>query len=149
MNDWRSTLNSMIKSRVGVTRAEQENAAFEQFLDAVALPALNELAEELITNHQRNAQVRRAPASVTLQVRDGEEEEITFRVMKHFAPNGILPRAEVRMIKGNRYVKYSSMFKPDPQNYNAMEVTQEEIIYCFLKYYGMVMNGGKMAESGE
>lgn len=145
MGDWRSELNGMMGQRACVTRAEQENADFERFLDKVAVPALTEVAEELTKKHQRDAQVRRAPASATLQVRFDELEEISFSIMKHFVQTGILPRAEVRLNKGVRFVKYASMFKPDPQNYNAMDVTGDEIIHCFLKYYGMVMCGGGAA----
>ena len=141
MSDWRQALSGMMGSRACVTRAEQENQIFENFLDTVAMPALKEVADELSEKHGRDAQVRRAPASVSLQVRYQDEEEITFRVMKHFVQAGILPRAEVRLNKGSLFVKYESMFKPDPQIYSIDSITQDEIIYCFLKYYGMVMGG--------
>ena len=146
MNDWRSELNGMMGARACVTRAEQENAAFEHFLDTVAKPALEEVAEELVRNHGRDAQVRRAPASVSLQVRYGDEEEITFRVLKHYVQSGILPHADVRLNRAAHYLKYESMFKPDPQTYPISDVTGEEIIRCFLKYYGMVMCGGNRPE---
>jgi hypothetical protein len=132
-----------MSGRARVTRAEQENAQFEAFLDAVALPALTEVAEELHGKHGRDAQVRRAPASVTLNVRIGELEEISFRVLKHFVQTGILPRAEARLNRGQRFVKYESMFKDDPQNYPISEVTRDEIIACFIKYYRMVMDPGQ------
>lgn len=140
MADWRSELNGLMGGRGRLTRAEQENAEFEDFLDAVALPSLSEVAEELSGKHGRDAQVRRAPASVTLCVRAGEVEEITFRVMKQFVQNGILPRAEVRINRGTRFVKYDSMFKEDPQNYPITEVTADEIIGCFIRYYKMAMS---------
>ncbi len=140
MADWRNELSGIIGGKARVTRAEQENALFEDFLDTVALPALTEVAEELNGKHGRDAQVRRAPASVTFSVRTADVEEISFRVMKHFVQNGILPRAEVRLNRGQRFVKYESMFKDDPQNYPITEVTKEEIIGCFIKYYRMVMD---------
>jgi hypothetical protein len=67
-------------------------------------------------------------------------EEITFRVMKQFVQNGILPRAEVRLNRGQRLVKYESMFRADPQTYPITEITQDEVIACFIKYYRMVMD---------
>ena len=140
MADWRNELNGILVGKARVTRAEQENAVFEAFLDATAMPALAEIAEELNGKHGRDAQVRRAPASATLSVRSGEVEEITFRVMKHFVQSGILPRAEVRLNRGQRFVKYECMFKDDPQNYPIADVTKEEVIGCFLKYYRMVMD---------
>ena len=143
MADWRSELSGILGGKARATRAEQENAQFEAFLDAVALPALNEVAEELTGKHGRDAQVRRAPASVTLSVRAAEVEEISFRVMKHFVQTGILPRAEVRINRGTRLVKYECMFKDDPQNYPIAEVTTQEIIATFIKYYRMVMDPGQ------
>ena len=140
MADWRNELSGILGGKARVTRAEQENALFEDFLDTVALPALTEVAEELNGKHGRDALVRRAPASVTLSVRSAEAEEISFRVMKHFVQNGILPRAEVRLNRGQRFVKYESMFKDDPQTYPITAVTKTEIIGCFIKYYRMVMD---------
>ncbi len=143
MGDWRNELSSVMGGRGSLTRAEQENAEFEDFLDMVAMPALSEVAEELGNNHGRDAQVRRAPASVTLCVRAGDIEEITFRVMKQFVQNGILPRAEVRIRRGTRFVKHDSMFKDDPQKYPITEVTPEAIIECFIRYYKMAMSNGQ------
>jgi hypothetical protein len=142
MADWRNELNGILGGRARATRAEQENAQFEAFLDNIALPALAEVAEELIGKHGRDAQVRRAPASVTLSVRSRETEEISFRVLKHFVQTGILPRAEARLNRGQRFVKYESMFKDDPQNYPICEVTKDEIIVCFIRYYRLVMDPG-------
>lgn len=140
MSDWRNDLNGILGGKARATRAEQENAQFEAFLDAMAMPALAEVAEELNGKHGRDAQVRRAPASVTLSVRAGDVEEIIFRVMKHFVQSGILPRAEVRLNRGQHFVKYESMFKEGPQTYPVTEITKEEIIGCFIKYYRMVMD---------
>lgn len=146
--DWRNELTGIMGGKARATRAEQENALFEEFLDSTAMPALAEVSDELGGKHGRDAQVRRAPASVTLSVRAGDVEEITFRVMKHFVQSGILPRAEVRLNRGQRFVKYESMFKDDPQTYPIAEVTKDDIILCFLKYYRMVMDKN-MANSQE
>lgn len=137
--DWRAELGGILGGKARTTRAEEENAVFEAFLDAVAIPALSEIAEELGQKHGRDAQVRRAPASATLSVRAGEAEEISFRVMKQFVQNGILPRAEVRLNRGQRLVKYESMFREDPQTYPISAITRDDVIGCFIKYYRMVM----------
>ena len=140
MPDWRNELNGILGGKARATRAEQENAVFEAFLDSTAIPALTEVAEELNGKHGRDALVRRAPASATLSVRAGDTEEITFRVMKHFVQSGILPRAEVRINRGQRFVKYECMFKEGSQAYPITDVTKDEIIECFIKYYRMVMD---------
>lgn len=142
MADWRNELNGILGGKARATRAEQENALFEAFLDSTAMPALTEVAEELNGKHGRDAQVRRAPASATLCVRNGDVEEATFRVMKHFVQSGILPRAEVRLNRGQRFVKYESMFRDGVQTYPISDITKDEIIACFIKYYRLVMDGG-------
>lgn len=139
MSDWRKELNSIIVNKAHATRAEQENARFETFLDSVALPALQEVAEELNSSHEREAQVRRSPASVTLCVRSNGVEEITFRVMKHFVQSGILPRAEARLNRGQRFIKFEGMFRDDPQTYAIGDVTKGDVIGCFLRSYRMLM----------
>ena len=141
--DWRNELGGILAGKARATRAEQENAIFEAFLDTVAIPALQEVAEELTARHGRDAQIRRAPASATLSVRYNDIEEITFRVMKHFVQNGILPRAEVRLNRGQKMMKYEGMFRADPQTYSIAAVTKDDIILGFLKYYRMGMDGGE------
>lgn len=140
MNSWRNELRSVLGGKARLTRAEQENAEFEAFLDSVAMPALEEVAEELNLHHNRDAQVRRAPASVTLCVRNANTEEITFRVMKQFVQNGILPRAEVRVNRGAAFLKYDSMLKESPHNYPIGDVTRTEVINCFIRYYKLCLS---------
>ncbi|MFO7936255.1 MAG: hypothetical protein R6V06_01440 [Kiritimatiellia bacterium] len=140
MADWKSELEDIISSKAKASRAQQENAVFEEFLDAVALPALKQIAEELRATHGRETAVRRAPASVTLNVRYGNDDEINFQVMKHFVQSGILPRAEVRLNRAQKMIKYAGMFRDDPQNYPISEVTRDDIIRSFLKYYRMTMD---------
>jgi hypothetical protein len=140
--DWKNELSSIMECKTRVTRAEQENAVFEEFLDKIAVPGLNEIADEFCKKHNRDAQVRRAPASVTLSVRSNDTEEISFRVMKHYVQNGILPRAEVRVNRGQRHTKYESMFRADPQNYTILAVTKEDVITTFIKYYRIGLDSG-------
>ncbi len=148
LSNWRTELGGILGGRARATRAEYENSVFEEFLRTVAMAALNDLAEELNANLGRDAQVRLAPGSATISVRNKatDAEEITFRVMKHFVQNGILPRAEVRLNRGQRLVKYESMFRPDPQTYPISVVTADDIIQCFLRYYRMGMEGNNSVE---
>ena len=140
MSEWKSELSGIISSKSRASRAQQENAVFEAFLDEVAMPTLKMIAEELSEKHDRKTQVRRAPASATLNVRFEDNDEIIFQVMKHFVQSGILPRAEVRLSRGQKLIKYASMFKDDPQNYPISNISREEIIQCFLKYYRLTMD---------
>ena len=139
MSDWRQELGSIIQGRMRATRAEIENAQFEVFLSKVALPALRSIAEEL-TKHNREAVVREAPASAILTVRNGINEEIRFQLMKRYASSGIVPYAEIRLLKGQRYVKYDASFAPEGQSLAIDDVTQEKIIACFLEHFRMVLD---------
>lgn len=140
MTDWKKELNGIVRSKSPMSRAQQENEIFEEFLDEIAMPALKKIADELNGNHGREALVRRAPASATLQVRFEDQDEITFQVMKHFVQSGILPRAEVRLNRGQKLIKYAGAFKEDPQSYPISDVTQEDVIQCFLKFYRLTMD---------
>jgi len=141
MSDWRQELGSIIQGRTRATRAEIENAQFEVFLSKVALPALRSIAEEL-AKHNREAVVREAPASAILTVRNGINEEIRFQLMKRYAPGGIVPYAEIRLLKGQRTVKYDSNFAPEGQSLTIDDVTQEKIIASFLEHFRMVLDTG-------
>jgi len=140
MSDWRQELGGILEGKSKATRAEKENAEFELFLSRVAVPALRQLAEEL-TRHGREATVRDAPASAMLTVRHGAVTEITFRVMKRYVPSGILPYAEVRLAKGQRFVNHDGTFREGGQPYTLDDVQVEDIIRCFIKYYRTILNG--------
>lgn len=140
--DWKKELNSILEGRARVSRAEQENAMFEEFLDKTAVPALHEIASEFTANHGREAKVHRFPGAALLTVMNNGVEEISFRIFKHFVANGILPSAEVRVNRGACTAQYSSMFRPDPQTYPISAVTGEDVITCFIKYYRLVREGG-------
>lgn len=140
MSDWRQELGGILEGKSKATRAEQENAVFEGFLTKVAVPALRQLAEEL-GRHGREATVRDAPASAMITVRHGAITEITFRIMKRYIASGILPYAEVRLAKGQRFVNHDGVFREAGQLYTLDDITIEDIIRCFLKYYRTILDG--------
>ena len=142
MSDWRQELDSIFEGRARAARAEQENAEFESFLDSVALPALQELAQEFNSRHEMDARVRRTAGAVTITVYGDGVEEINFRVLKHYCQTGILPTAEVRVNRGAYQAKYESMFKSEDIDYKISDVTKDDVIACFIKYFRMVRDGG-------
>ncbi len=137
--DWRKELGGILEGRSRSSRAEQETAQFDAFLQRVVAPALRQVSEEL-SHHGREASVRSAAASVALTVRNGDIEEIAFRVMRRSVPSGILPYAEVRMRKGLRLVKTEGNFREAGQAYALDDVTAEDVIRCFLKHFRMVLD---------
>ncbi len=140
MEEWKKELENILSGVQRSTRAEKENAMFERFLKNVAAPALQQIADELV-RLGRDAVLREAPASTILSVkRDAGIEEISFRIVRHFVNSGILPRAEVRIFRNQRIVRYEGMFRPEGAEYTMADITQRDIIEAFLYYYRMVTN---------
>lgn len=140
MEEWKKELENILSGVQRSTRAEKENAMFERFLKNVAAPALQQIADELV-RLGRDAVLREAPASTILSVkRDAGIEEISFRIVRHFVNSGILPRAEVRIFRNQRIVRYEGMFRPEGVEYTMADITQRDIIEAFLYYYRMVTN---------
>ena len=139
MADWRKELSGILERRTRASRAEQENALFDEFLQNVAGPALNELATEL-ERHGRDAQIRTLPAAMQLVVRYGDVEETAFRILKRSVPNGLVPYAEVRLRKGLRLVKTESVLRDTPTLTLLEEINSGDVINCFLKHYRMVLD---------
>ena len=142
-NDWRTELNKIIDTRAKVTRAEQESARFVQFLEGVAMPALQELSTDL-GKHDRKVAVRQTSISATISVSSGDTEEISFRILSRSLPAGIVPYAEVRMRKGQRLVKAESNLKGGTTPAGTIEqVTAEDVIACFLSYFRAALDAGQ------
>lgn len=136
MAGWRNELSKILNGKGSATRAELENAQFEAFLNGIATPALRQVAAEL-TQYERDTTIREAPASVVLTVRKDGLEEITFRVMKRYVSNGIIPYAEARIAKGTRYVRHDVTFREVPVK-SIDEITEQDVITSFLKTYRMI-----------
>ena len=140
-DSWRAELGKMLDSRSKTTRAESETARFAGFVAQVAMPALKELAEELI-RHGRRVTVRETSASVTLTVNHAETEEIAFRVLSRSLPAGLVPYAEIRLHKGQRLVKTEGKFKPADAQGTIEHVKVADIIVCFLAHYRTAVDVG-------
>ncbi len=138
MADWKQDLEDIFLSDSQASRAERENARFAKFLREVATPALKEVAEEM---HRlgRTAKVREAPASTILVIyRDGNVEEMCYSVTRQFVNDGILPRANVRVVRSNmRTTTHDEPLRPEWEHYTIDSVTQEDIIRSFLTFYRM------------
>lgn len=141
--DWRNELGKIIDKRAKMTRAEMESARFVQFLENVAMPALQELGTEL-GKHDRKINVRATSVSATISVFNGETEEISFRILSRSLPAGIVPYAEVRMRKGQRLVKAEGNLKGTGASGTIEHVTAPDIIACFLSYYRAAMDAGQV-----
>ena len=141
-NDWRSELNKIIDNRVKMTRAELESARFVQFLESVAMPALEELKTEL-EKHDRKAAVRQTTISATITVSSGDTEEISYRILSRSLPVGIVPYAEVRMRKGQRLVKAESNLKGNTPTGTIEHVTAADVIASFLSYFRAALDSGQ------
>ena len=138
MADWKQELENIFLSDSQASRAERENARFVRFLREVATPALEEIAEE-IRRLGRVASVRAAPASTILTIyRDGNVEEICYSVTRQYVNDGILPRANARVVRMNsRTTNHDEPFRPEGVKYTIDDVTKEDVIRSFLTFYRM------------
>lgn len=138
MADWKLELEDIFLSDSQASRAERENARFAKFLREVATPALTEIAEEM-RRLGRHATVREAPASTILTVyRDANVEEICYSIIRQFVNDGILPRANVRVVRTNsRSTNHDESLRPMGERYTIDDVTKEDVIRSFLVFYRM------------
>lgn len=137
--NWKAELAHIVQTKAKSTRAAQESAAFEQFLATIAKQAFEQIADEL-KNLGRDVIIRSLPASSILSVRYNGAEEIVFQLVKHYAQNGILPSATVRLLRNQKLTSYQNiMLRQGAQNYPLDSVTVDDIILCFLKYYRMIL----------
>ncbi len=139
MADWKQDLETIFFSDSQASRAERENARFVRFLREVATPALKEIAEEL-RRLGRTANVREAPASTILTVyrENGNVEEICYSVTRQYVNDGILPRAQARVVRTNsRSSTHDNPFRPEGVSYTIDDVTHDDVIQSFLGFYRM------------
>lgn len=134
--DWRVELNGLLGARTRATRAEQEDALFQDFLARVVLPAFTQVGEEL-AKYGRESIVRETTAAANLTVRCGEVEEISFRVLRRSLPTAIVPYAEIRTRerRGLRITKSEALFRDSGVPYGLDDVSTEDVIRVFLKCY--------------
>ena len=138
MADWKQELENLFLSDSQASRAERENARFVRFLREVATPALNEIAEEM-RRLGRVASVREAPASTILTIyREGNVEELCYSVTRQYVNDGILPRANARVVRMNaRTTTHDEPFRPENVRHTIDDVTKEDVIRSFLTFYRM------------
>jgi hypothetical protein len=138
MSLWKQELENIFLSDSQASRAERENARFAQFLREVATPALQDIAQEM-RRLGRVANVREAPASTILTIyRNGNVEEICYSITRQFVNDGILPRANVRVVRTNsRTTTHDEPFKNEGEKYSIDDVVYDDVIRSFLKFYKM------------
>jgi hypothetical protein len=137
MSDWRAELGTFLTDHNRKSRAEKDAARFKEFLSVTALPALQEIGNEL-KKYGRMATIRQTEAAAALSVTMGDEDEITFYVLYRTMTDAtILPCAEAhyRTRRGQGPTKANVFFRDPATPYSLEDVTKEEIIQGFLKVY--------------
>lgn len=137
MSDWRADLGNFLIDHNRKNRAEKDAARFRTFLTNTALPALQEVGNEL-KKYGRTVAIRQTEAAAVLTVTMGEENEITFYVMYRTMTDAtILPCAEAhyQSRKGQVPSKANVFFRDTAAPYALEDITKEEIIQGFLKVY--------------
>lgn len=137
MSDWRTELGAFLTDHNRKSRAEKDAARFRHFLTITALPALQEVGNEL-KKYGRTVAIRQTEAAAVLSVSLGDEPEITFYVLyRTLTDASIQPCAEAhyRSRRGQTPTKANVFFRDSSTPYVLEDVTKEEIIQGFLKVY--------------
>ncbi len=135
MADWRKNLGGALK-KTAQKQFEKESTQMARFVISTAVPAFEELREEL-ERHGREVFIRNAESSVALIVHNRGEEEINYRIQSRMFPSGVVPYADVRYRerRGLKLIRVESMFRPGKQDYTVSDVAREEVIQNFLRHY--------------
>jgi len=134
--DWRVELNGLLGPRTRTTRAEREDAMFQDFLREVVHPAFALISEEL-SKYERETAIRTTTASTSLNVRNEGEEEFSFRVLRRSLPTMTVPYAEFRYREKNgfRIARSETIFRESNAEGSLDKVTVDDIVETFLKCY--------------
>ena len=133
--NWKLDLNGMLGTeRKRLSRAQQEEAIFQKFLNQEVIPAYTQITKEL-SKYKRDVVVRNTGTAALLSVRYENAEEITFRVFKRDLPSGFVPYAEVRTKerKGLK-IKTTEMNFHDG-TYTMDDVKQDDVLKMFMTAY--------------
>jgi len=135
MTDWRNDLGRFFE-QTEKTHQESKESEISRFLTGVAVPAFEEISEEL-KRYGRDVSIRNSATAATISVHHAGDEEMTYRIQGRTFPNGVLPYAEIRFRerKGLKLITVESMIRPGPPNYRLDEVTRAEVIRDFLSNY--------------
>ncbi len=137
MNDWRINLGNFLTEHNRKSRAEKDAARFRDFLSNVALPALQEVGNEL-KKYGRTIAIRQTEAAAVLAVTMEDEEEISFYVMyRTLTDAAIVPCAEARYQSRKTHAprKANIFFRNTSTPYTLDDITKDEIIQGFLEVY--------------
>ena len=134
MADW--------KNNLGVFFAEQtkdlvdsEEMTLARFIEAVVLPAFQEIAGEM-SKYGRYVTQRHTDAAASIIVQHNGEEEIQYRIAGRSFPTRILPFTEIRFRQrgGNRRITVEGLIRSG-SDYEMSDITKDEIIQDFVKHY--------------
>ena len=124
-------------ARTQNTRAEQEEAEFMAFIEHVVRPAFSQIGQQL-TEKGRTISTQETCAACSITVRNGNTEEMSFRVMKQSLPSSVIPSVEAKMRErlGMRIRKKSGPLRNAADLIPSLsEATPDDIVKTFYKYY--------------
>lgn len=135
MADWEEDLDDFFEENEE-SKASEETTGLPHFLKTVAHPAFAQIRERL-DKHGRELTVRETESSMTVVVRHGGDEEISYRIHGRLFPNGVLPYAEVRFKerKGLKIIRVESMIRSGQPDYKIEDLETKEVIANFLEHY--------------
>ena len=138
---WRQDLDAFFRQRELRQQREQESInkwqrVADEFLDSVAMPALEELKPEL-EKHGRKVEVARAYQRAVMTVEYQNEEELAYMVRVRVTAHGAraYPEMRLRIWTGDRQYTAQGSFRSGAQDYGAADITKDEVINYFVAQY--------------
>jgi choline/glycine/proline betaine transport protein len=140
-SDWRQVLAAFLRQQN--IRQQADRSSITQWqrvadhcLDAVAMPALEALKQEL-EGHGWRVTITRGYRRAVMSVEYDDGEEIRYTVRVHVTTHGAraYPELGLRDWTGERQYTADSRFRSGAQDYNAADITSDEIINHFVTEY--------------
>jgi hypothetical protein len=142
MPDWKESLDQFF-AEARETEESRETTELARFIRDVAMPAFEQLREQL-AKHGREMTVRETASAVTIAVQHGGNEELSYRIHGRQFTHGILPYAEVRFKerKGLKIIRVESMLRSGTPDYRIEDLTDKDVIQNFLDHYMRAVKPG-------
>ena len=140
-SDWRQVLDAFLRQQDIRQQADRDSMhqwqrVADHCLDAVAMPALEALKQEL-ERHGRKVTVARGHQRAAMSVEYDDEEEIRYTVRVRVTAHGAraYPEVALRDWTGDRQYTVDRRFRSGAQDYSATDITSDEIINHFVTEY--------------
>lgn len=136
-----------------LSRAASEQAEFSTFLTDVVKTAFEDISTR-VKEQGRTTEIHLAISGISLTVSYNGADEIYYHVYRYALPTRIFPYVEVKFKeRGSRSFRVSRTGSPlidfNKTNITIKEITKEQVIASFDRYYNDVLSAMAEAEACE